>query len=822
METLTLTTGWQFRERPAEQDILTAFAAPDGWLPAAVPGTVHQDLLAAGRISDPFAGLNEQAVQWVGERDWLYRCAFDVSPALLEQPAVDLCFDGLDTFAAVWLNGSPLFTSDNMFVPQRVAVKDRLQTGQNELFILFESAWRRTLEREAEHGPRPAWNPNPNRLFARKAQYHFGWDWGPVLITAGVWRTVRLEASRARIADLHCPAAVAADLRSATLPVTVAVEAHETSHLSVRLELRDPAGVLVDSALVPVADGAARHTFTVADPALWWPNGSGTPNRYTLSADLLHDGESFDRREQRLGLRRLRLVQEPLANDPGTTFLFEINNQPVFCGGANWIPADSFTPRVTPERYRAWLTLAADANMNMLRIWGGGIYEDDVFYDLCDELGLMIWQDFMFACGLYPAYPDFLTSVRAEAEANVKRLRHHPCIVLWCGNNEDYQIAEAHQVYDPAFTGDHTQTGFPARAIYEGLLPEVCAALDPTRPYWPGSPYSGDRSCHDPTIGDRHSWEVWHGPMLDYHDYRQLEGRFVSEFGMQSYPARATIDAFTAPDERYTGSRTLDWHNKAAGGVQRLAGYIALHLRGADDDLNNTIYASQLIQAEAVAAAYSHWRRRWGGPGQYAVSGALVWQLDDCWPVISWALVDSELRPKPAYYVTRRKLAPLTVEIARVDGAAAMWAVNAQPTAADLTLDVQAWTLDGQPVYHSTRAVSLPPCRAAELGTVTVDTTAPVVIGVRLLRDGVVLARAALWPEPFKYYAFPQPTINLERQGETLRLTTNLPVKGLWLAAHDGAHWSDNLLDLLPDDAQIIHASGLGETDVTLRWLGSV
>ncbi len=817
MRQLVLSANWLLKQRDATRALTDDFSAPDGWLPASVPGTVHQDLLAAGRIPDPFVGLNENEVQWVGEADWLYRCAFDLDTALLDAGQLDLCLDGLDTFATVWLNGQQVLTSDNMFVPQRLPVAELLRPGENELRLLFESALRRGQQRQAEYSVLTAWNGDFSRLYVRKAQYAFGWDWGPCLITAGPWLPIRLEAYTRRIDEIHCPVEVAPDLSHATLPITVTLDA-EGAGLTVRLELFGPTQEALDAATLPVAGNQVEHRFEVSAPQLWWPNGSGAQPLYRLVATLLREDAALDRRELRLGLRRLRLVQEPLADEPGTTFLFEVNNTPIFCGGANWIPDDSFLPRITPERYRAQVQAAADANMNMLRVWGGGIYESDAFYDACDELGLLVWQDFAFACGIYPALDWFQASVKAEAEAAVRRLRHHPSLALWCGNNEDYQVAESVGAYDPTFEGDFTQTRFPAREIYERLLPAVCAALDPTRPYWRGSPYGG-ASTRDQTVGDRHTWDVWHGQMADYHDYPRFAGRFVSEFGMQSLPSMEVIAASVPPEERYPQSRALEFHNKATDGPRRLIAYLNDTVR-IPERLEDYLYASQLMQAEALAAAYRGWRRRFGGPGRYAVAGALVWQLNDCWPVTSWAIVDSALRPKPAWYVIKRALAPLTVELARAANGAEVWAVNGLQSTLEAELVLRLWQLDGQPIREERRAVVLAPNQATELGRFAFDNENRPVVSAQLVVGNQIVARAALWPEPFKYLTLTDPELEITRLDKnTLRVRANRPAKGVWLSARPEARWSDNMLDLLPGDEQMVTVQGSGASEAQARWL---
>ncbi|HEX2911595.1 MAG TPA: glycoside hydrolase family 2 protein [Chloroflexia bacterium] len=825
MENLALCDNWQFKVRDPASSLEQDFIAEDGWLPATVPGSVHQDLLATGRIPDPFYGLNEKEVQWVGESDWLYRCTFDL-PANFEQTGkTELCFDGLDTFATVWLNGQQILISDNMFVPQRVEVSSLLRPGSNELQILFESAFRRGEQLETRYGRLVAWNGAPSRLYVRKAQYHYGWDWGPVLITVGLWQPVRLETFAGRIADLHCPVEVSPDLSSATINLSLQIETAGSiapGDLAVELNLVAPDGTLVAAQQVAVQAGSASHTFELDKPELWWPNGYGKQPLYRLSATLKNGSQALDHAEKRLGLRRLRLVQELLQNELGSTFFFEVNNRPLFCSGANWIPADSFTPRVDVERYRQHLQLAADANMLMIRVWGGGIYEEDHFYDICDELGLLVWQDFMFACGLYPAYDWFQQSVKAEAEAAIRRLRHHPCLALWCGNNEDYAIAESQGLYDPSFEGDFTQTAFPARAIYEHLLPEVCARLDPTRTYWPGSPYGG-KTSGEPTIGDRHTWDVWHGGMADYHDYPKYAGRFVSEFGMEALPALTTVQSFAPESEQYPYSRVIEFHNRSDGGNRRLAAYQSDNLPMVIT-LEDYLYATQFVQSEALAFALRGWRRRWGGPGNYAVSGAVVWQLNDCWPVTSWAIVDYYLNPKPAYYALRREMAPVTVNLWNSgNGKAALWGVNNHTATIEAEVYLTTWTLNGEKVSEERRPVVLKPEQATEWGELPYNPEAEQVLSATLQKDGAVLARATLWPEPFKYLKLSDPEIQVLRlPGDRLQVQASRPAKGVFLTTDARVEWSDNMLDLIPREPQVISAAGLGTAELKIQGLYSL
>ncbi len=794
---IDLHDGWQLAEAPfglGGLDGPALAALPAGaWLPAAVPGTAHGALLAAGRIPDPFYGRNEADVRWVGERRWAWRLGFDVAGELAAHE--DLVFEGLDTYCTVWLNGEQLLDSDNMFVPRRVDVRERLKPGRNELLLCFEPALARAREVEAVQGRRPLWNGDSARLHVRKAQYHFGWDWGPELIVSGPWRAVRRHSWHARICDLQCRSHVDVAGRRATLQVSA--RAAGAAGLRCSFELLDPEGHSVAEQTVP-AD-VARATLSVAEARLWWPLGLGEQPLYTLVARVM-DGERVlaeDRR--RIGLRTLHLVQAAVEGEAGSSFHFEVNGQDFFAGGANWIPDDNLLERITPARYRERVAQAAAANMNMLRVWGGGIYEHEAFYEACDEMGLLVWQDFMFACGIYPANEAFQASVRAEAESQVKRLRHHACLALWCGNNEDYMIAESVGLAGPGVPAER----FEARAIYEGLLPEVCAALDPDTGYWPGSPFTpGDAKSSDATVGDRHSWEVWHQQMLPYQRYGDVQARFVSEFGMQSHPSLALFESVLPEDERFPESRTVQWHNKAGSaagpdGHRRLAVYLADNLR-VGPTLADHVYATQFVQAEAMRVAYQDFRRRWQKPGARAVGGALVWQLNDCWPVTSWALIDSSGTVKPAWHAVRRALAPLAVAVRLEAGQARVAVMNGRADACAVQLQLRLFAMDGRLLAERRADQDVPASASVETTLALPAADEPVAAELRAIgADGRELARDCAWTEPFKFYRPAGARIVIQADGQALRLSCDRPVKGLWLQ-HPGVSLADNFIDLMP------------------------
>jgi beta-mannosidase len=805
-------TAWQLKEYAG-----TLQPSSEGWLAAQVPGTVQQTLLEAGLIPDPFYGLNEHDVQWVGERDWLYRSSFQITEATLAQPFIDLCFDGLDTFATVYLNGEKILVADNMFVPYRLNVKEKLKLGNNDIVIHFESALRRGTELEALHGKRPNWNGHSSRLYVRKAQYHYGWDWGPVVMCLGPWKDVYLESYQTRIVDVLTTTRLSADFKQAELDVIVSLEG---SASDVTLELHSPSGELLESKILskqnkglqPLGtadDSEVRETFALEHPHLWYPHGYGEQPLYKLVVKLGNETKAL-----KVGFRDIQIVQEPVMGEKGSSFFFKVNGIEMFVGGANWIPDDLMLNRIPEQRYRERITQARDANMTMLRVWAGGIYEPDIFYDLCDELGIMVWQDFMFACGIYPAHPEFLENVKREAEANVKRLRHHACLALWCGNNEDYQIAESVGQYGSK--GDPSK--FEALTIYEKLLPEVCAKLDPTRFYWPGSPYGGPNSF-DQTIGDRHTWEIWHGPMTPYQQYIKYEGRFVSEFGMQSYPSVQALESVTPEHERFPQSRTVVHHNRAAlpdgtpDGHRRIAVYIADNLRD-PITLSDYVYSTQFIQAEAMKYAYSGFHRRWGVPGKRAVGGALVWQLNDCWPVTSWAIVDSLGIQKPAYYAIKRELEPVTLGLWRTKEGCEIWATNREENLREGVLELRAYNFEGQEIASEKRQVTIAPNSTTELDSWTIKDA--MVISARLLEKTSVTARATLWSEPFKHYEISNPELEIERLSKTqIKLTVRKPAKGVWL----NAGCTDNFLDVIPGDDVTLSLTEVS-TELKVQWLG--
>jgi len=843
--------GWEFRQADKSEE-------ESKFLPVGqFPTNVHLDLLANGLIPDPFIGKNELDVQWVGEAQWLYRTSF-TSPAIAKGAQAVLAFDGLDTFATATLNGTVILETDNMFTPFRHDVTSLLKEGDNELTIHFDSAYLRgwkLVEKYPEH-KWGVWNGDNSRLAVRKAQYHWGWDWGPALNTCGPWRPITLEIFDARISDLGFDNSVDKSLASADIKATASVEAVEGAANKVRFEVTLE-GEDVASETVDVASGAASVSFHLEKPELWYPVRYGKQPLYQVRATLLSGDEVVHEVRKKVGLRRTDLVQRPLKDQPGTSFFFEVNNIPLYCGGSDWIPADNFIPRISREKYYDWVRLVAEGNQFMIRVWGGGIYEEQAFYDACDEYGILVWQDFMFGCGNYPAWPEMLESIKKEAVENVKLLRHHPSIIIWAGNNEDYQYQESEGLtynYEDKNPDNWLKTDFPARYIYEKILSDVCADLIPSTFYHPGSPWGAGRDTHDPTVGDIHQWNVWHGTQEKYQNFDKLVGRFVSEFGMEAFPSVKTIDAYLPlgkddPD-RYPQSSTVDFHNKADGHERRIALYLVENMRYAPDPLEQFVYSTQLMQAECLASAYRLWKRQWKGPGREYCGGALVWQINDCWPVTSWSIVDFYLRPKHAYFTVKREMAPVSVGITRtehrhprdkytrvyidVSSRIEVWGSNL--TLDKLTVDVvyRAWDVQtGALTFEKTEpSISFPENRSTEISAFDVPVLNPgkgeennTVVAAYLVQDGKQIARYVNWPEPLKYLHLQKPKALkavLNKDFTAVEISAEVPVKGVALECEDDAvKFDDNLVDVVPGEVVTISVRGANaETKIETRYLG--
>jgi len=789
---MRIDTGWQFHE-----------AGKTDWHNATVPGCVHTDLLANKLIDDPFYRDNEKKQQWIGKTDWEYRTTFNVTPQTLQSQNVALVFEGLDTYAQVFLNDQVLLNADNMFRTWRVDAKPLLKAGANTLRIVFRSPINEILPVMAKLSYQlPASNDQGEKTspFTRKAPYHFGWDWGPRFVTSGIWRPVSLEAwNDPRISSVQ----IIIDRMTAEraeLTANVDLEAHAAIDATILLDSPTDKSVNGNQRInLNKGNNRVSFKFSIVRPAMWWPNGLGPQPLYTFRARSVVKGETTDEKTTRTGLRTLRLQR--VRDDEGESFTFVINGVPVFGKGGNWIPADNFPTRITKDKYRFLLESVRDSNMNMLRVWGGGIYESDDFYEMCDEMGILIWQDYMFACSMYPANQEFLDNVRAEAIDNVTRLRNHPSIVLWAGNNE---VETAWRNWGwrqslPSSVWDDYQK------IFHGVLQEVSAEFDPTRPYWPSSPHGG--LADDPDSkrsGDVHYWEVWHAEK-PFSEYEKQRPRFMSEYGFQSFPNIETVKYYTLPNERDIESPIMLAHQRHPRGNQLIREYM-LREYPKPKDFESFLYISQVLQAEGIRTGAEHLRRIM--PHNM---GSLYWQIDDCWPVASWSSIDYFGRWKALQYYARRFYANLLISPTVEDGLLKMYVVSDHTSTTPAKIKVTMMNFDGETLQSFDRDVTVAPVTSRSYFEIKVDDLLKdtdkkkAYASVELLVDGKVVSSHDYFFAPFKDLALSKPAITpeivaaKERGKFVLKLSTDKFAKAVYLAVpeQDG-FFSDNFFNLTP------------------------
>jgi beta-mannosidase len=769
---------------------------------ATVPGCVHTDLLAAGVIQDPFFRENEKTVQWVGESDWVYSRDFTVESEMLQRDRVLLACHGLDTLATVRINGKVVGRADNMFRTWEFDVRKALKAGRNRIEIRFASVIPYIRKRMKERHM-PAWK-GPHDVqggnYVRKEPCNFGWDWGPCLVTCGIWREIELVAfDRARLSDVQILQEHAKDGR-VMLNVRATVEAVAKGRLSADVVVTYK-GRKVAQERVSVRAGRAGAELTLANPKLWWPNGMGAQPLYEVAVTLSDAaGRPLDRHAQRIGLRTLRLIREKDAW--GESFCFEANGHRFFAKGANWIPADVFASRVTPAHYAGLLQSTADANMNMLRVWGGGIYEDDRFYELCDELGICVWQEFMFSCAAYPAYDEaFLANVKAEAQDNIRRIRHHACLALWCGNNE----------LEQGLVGDAwtraTMSWDDYRKLFDRLLPEQVKALDPQRDYWPGSPHApvGDRkNFNDPTCGDAHLWDVWHGRQ-PFEWYRTCRHRFNSEFGFQSFPEPRTVRAYTKEGDRNITTRVMEYHQRSGIGNTAILQYLLDWFR-LPGEFASTLWLSQILQGMAMKYAVEHWRR-----SMPQGMGTLYWQLNDCWPVASWSSLDCFGRWKALHYMARKFNGMLLVSGVEDAGKGTVEIHVTSDRLSPCAGRVDWWLTDvaGRVLARASKAVRMPASKNMRVETVDMSDAirrfgaTGLMLWLELAVKGeTVSSNFVTFARP-KHFDLEAPRIKAGvkagKGGEfhvTLRCAR--PALYVWLDANTDVKWSDNFFHMRP------------------------
>jgi len=769
------------------------------WLPAKVPGTVHTDLLANKIIPDPFIGANEKQLQWIENEDWQYQTTFTITKEELNNQNAVLQFDGLDTYAEVYLNGTKILSANNMFRTWKVDVKKVLKVGQNKLQITFASAVKKGKE-EAKKLPYTL--PGDEKVFTRKAQYHFGWDWGPRFVTAGIYKKVALRFwNHATITRVTTKQDLA-DKDLAKVMFTIDINSNKGGQY--QLTINDKSVEIQ----LQKGQNTLSLTYEIKTPKLWWPNGLGEAHLYPFEISLIKDKQAIDSRKMTLGLRTIELVQEK--DDIGKSFYFKVNGQPVFMKGANVIPPDSFLPRATDSIYQSIVKNAVDTNMNMLRVWGGGVYADDAFYEACDKNGILVWQDFMFACAMYPGDAAFLENVKQEVVDNVTRLQNHPSLALWCGNNENdegwhnwgwqkqYNYSEA----------DSTKIWNDYQKLFHELIPQTLDSLLPESEnrYWPSSPSIGWGRKESLLSGDAHYWGVWWG-MEPFEMYEKKVGRFMSEYGFQGMPDVKTFQAFAQNDELNFDSDAVKNHQKHPTGYKTINEYMARDYQ-VPTNFEDYIYVSQLLQAEGMKTAIDAHRR-----AKPNCMGTLFWQLNDCWPVTSWSSVDYYGRWKAFQYQAKRSFNPILVDITENEVNYKVRVINDELIPHHITLveevmDFNGNYIDGYNVEFDIKANSNEVLSATPKENYSAKNLRQMVISVTCTTATGKISKGLYYFVKPKELQLTKPNIQVTKLDElTYEITSDVLAKNVFLSSEEAAFFSDNYFDLLPNQKVIVKVS---------------
>ena len=779
---------------------------------ATVPGTVHTDLMKNGVIPDPFFGDNEEKVKWIENETWEYQTTFVLTAGELAFKIIDLRFEGLDTYADVLLNGKNILSANNMFRIWDIPVKSHLKPGKNHLKIVFRPA---KSEGSKIAASLPYKMPEGERIFARKAQYHYGWDWGPKLLTAGIWQDVTLRfRNDAVITHVSYVQEELTD-QLARLAFKCTLDVPNDGDYSISINDKD------HNIQLKTGKNTISLPYDIQNPKKWWTNGLGNPHLYPFKISLKKSQKSIDTRSMNIGLRTIELVQEK--DKAGTSFYIKLNGIPVFMKGANYIPPHSFLPSAGDNIYKELIKNTVEGNMNMLRVWGGGVYADDVFYDECDKHGILVWQDFMFACAMYPGDTEFLNNVRQEVIDNVRRLENHACIALWCGNNE---VDEAwhNWGWQKQFNyseKDSAKIWHDYQKLFHELIPNTLTEMLPSHKniYWPSSPSIGWGRKESMTQGDSHYWGVWWG-MQPFDVYKEKTGRFMSEYGFQGMPPVSSFRKFIPINQLNLNSPSVKSHQKHPTGYQTIQTYMERDYK-ISTKFEDYIYVSQILQAEGMKVAIEAHRRSMPN-----CMGSLYWQLNDCWPVTSWSSVDYYGMWKAFHYQAKRSFEPLLLSFNKENKLINLYMVNDLLNASTGTLNIQLIDFNGNTLWSDTRNVNVKTNTSeviystAEDVFLKFDSTQTVLVADFIASGQTVQSASYLFAKPKNLNLY-KPAIKVKNVSrDAIEISSDKFVKDLYLIS-DSVHFSDNFFDLLPGRIKKVKLSQQA-SDITFKSVNVV
>lgn len=795
-----LNHNWSFKLSSSSDDILESplKELSENWLPATLPGTVHTDLLDKNIIPDPFYSDNENKLKWIDNHDWEYRTSFHIDKIDYDI----LVFEGIDTVADIYLNESLLFNSDNMFVKYRIDISGKIHQGKNSLRIVFKSAKRVGLELENKYGKLPV-ELESHRVYLRKAQYSYGWDWGPGFPTSGIWKSIYLARSEENIITNVKFVTQKIENNTAHIDISYDLEGDLKSIKQVVVQLEND--VYKFNEKIETCSSTNRiDTIRIENPELWYPHGAGKQILYTLKIIIESKTDIIiDEYKKRVGIRTVELELEKEGEE---SFRFIVNGKPLFIKGVNWIPADSFLPRVDSNKYERILALAKESNVNMVRVWGGGVYEEDIFYETCDKLGLLVWQDFMFACASYPEHGQFIDNIKDEIKFQVSRLRNYPSLAIWCGNNENEWIW--HSKHKKPL---QEMSGYK---IFHEIIPELLKDADSSRPYWPSSPFGFDEDPNSFNSGNTHQWNIW-SHWIDYEEVAEDKSLFVTEFGFQGPANIDTLNNAIPEESRSIDSEIFKHHNKQVEGPERINFFLENHLP-VNTEWEDYIYLAQLNQAFALKTCLEHWRTN----GK--TNGSIIWQLNDCWPVTSWAIIDSESTPKLSYYFVKNIFSPCIIHFLKNKDEVEIYFQNQSNEIFKgncriyLIDSLSGSILKKMSVDVTAENNSTINIRSIPFGNSDVD---KLIILARLYDDEEKILHSNYFKlHRWKEYQLAQPDIKLKLsdspENNQLVLTTDKPAFFVDLYA-EGIRFSDRGFSILPDEE--VKISILNEEQIELK-----